>query len=662
MLHELLLALSGYPGGIFVKRKDGEIEIVKELPFISPNETALLSRLCQIASYYHYFITFIRTHSHKPNKETGLCGLYLKALCQGVDRILDPYRQKLLDVEKELLSDPHLTAAHVQSALHQYSILFPAIKLVLEEIIQHKAHGCYILEILHRSAVNGIPAVRQALQRILHVCHSVMYKQLAAWMLHGMLLDQDNEFFIKRVRRDGEPANTMQVEEDELGLGGLTGRQVQQMMLVGDDLPVTTVSELYTIQADKLPSYIPTRIAQQILFVGESVLMFESDLHVQTWQLGEKGTILYGCSDEFAKDIHNLSTDEEFDLMAFEATISKMKSYVAEKLWHVIVQEADLPGNLRIMKDFYLLGRGELFLTFIDKAHSLLRSIPTATTEHDVNMAFQHSARNVLLEDESLLQRFHLTVDSGTRSTDKTQTQVKQQQRSSADGSTGSVMVSGWNLLRLTCRVERPLHIMFTPSVIDRYNTLFQFLLRVKRVQLELQQCWALQMQQKHLGRVHDISATHWWLRNHMIFLIDNLQYYLQVDVIESQFSLLLEKIQNTPDFEEIRLAHDAFLTSLLSQSFLLMKPISNCLDEILDICHGFCSLMIQSDLRLNGQQEKLLRRHNTGNKQFQRQSGLLFTYLSNVRGHQASSHLAQLLLRIDYNKYFTVVSGQLGK
>ena len=27
MLHELLLALSGYPGGIFVKRKDGEIEV-----------------------------------------------------------------------------------------------------------------------------------------------------------------------------------------------------------------------------------------------------------------------------------------------------------------------------------------------------------------------------------------------------------------------------------------------------------------------------------------------------------------------------------------------------------------------------------------------------------------------------------------------------------
>jgi len=69
--------------------------------------------MCVITNIFQLF------NSSSPFSETGLCGLYLKALCQGVDRILDPYRQKLLDVEKELLSDPHLTAAHVQSALHQ---------------------------------------------------------------------------------------------------------------------------------------------------------------------------------------------------------------------------------------------------------------------------------------------------------------------------------------------------------------------------------------------------------------------------------------------------------------------------------------------------------------------------------------------------------------
>jgi len=80
-----------------------------------------------------------------------------------------------------------------------------------------------------------------------------------------------------------------------------------------------------------------------------------------------------------------------------------------------------------------------------------------------------------------------------------------------------------------------------------------------------------------------------------MAFLVDNLQYYLQVDVLESQFSQLLHQINSTRDFESIRLAHDHFLSNLLAQSFILLKPVFHCLNEILDLCHSFCSLVSQN-------------------------------------------------------------------
>lgn len=127
---------------------------------------------------------------------------------------------------------------------------------------------------------------------------------------------------------------------------------------------------------------------------------------------------------------------------------------------------------------------------------------------------------------------------------------------------------------------------------------MFRYLLSVRRVQSQLQHCWALQMQRKHLTSTQT-DAVKWRLRNHMAFLIDNLQYYLQVgaylshaltqhspgggspllptqvDVLESQFSQLLQLINSTRDFESIRLAHDHFLSNLLAQSFILLKPVS---------------------------------------------------------------------------------------
>lgn len=63
--------------------------------------------------------------------------------------------------------------------------------------------------------------------------------------------------------------------------------------------------------------------------------------------------------------------------------------------------------------------------------------------------------------------------------------------------------------------------------------------------------------------------------KNYEYILIELFCIVLQVDVLESQFSQLLQQINSTRDFESIRLAHDHFLSNLLAQSFILLKPVS---------------------------------------------------------------------------------------
>lgn len=59
-----------------------------------------------------------------------------------------------------------------------------------------------------------------------------------------------------------------------------------------------------------------------------------------------------------------------------------------------------------------------------------------------------------------------------------------------------------------------------------RYNTLFGVLLGLRRTQVSLHQCWALLM--AHRDKLKALSQV-WEIRTHMGFLIDNLQYYVQV-------------------------------------------------------------------------------------------------------------------------------------
>ncbi|KAL8582321.1 hypothetical protein ACOMHN_037078 [Nucella lapillus] len=623
-------------------------------------EVKLLNDLCRLGTLYKSFQQFIQDHgsavSTRPTGAGGeLHGLYMRSFCRGLDMVLADYRDALLSLEQQILRDPHLPVSHLQYSLQEFQLLFPALSTVLQQIISHRAHGCYLLDILYKNSVCGLPKVKDALERILHVCHGVLLKQLCAWMIHGLSHDPHREFFIQAVsvtaHRKDNVSTASQEEEGELGIMGVTGRQMQAMRSVGVwEGESAQQTGMFVIQADLLPAYIPMRVASKILFVGESVQMFETN---QQNNRQHSGQFMKEREAEFTRDIQKLAQNPTFSGSAFEALVDKIRLHVAEHLWVVVVQEGALTGELRVMKDFFLLGRGELYLAFIDQAHHLLHTPPAPSTQHDVNTAYQQAARNVLIEDEALLQRFKLTI-TPTTATPSTPT-PKPTDRGSEGGGGVAVVETGWSCLGLTCSVQWPLHIFFTPSIIHKYNRVFRFLLAVRRTQQDLQSTWSLQMKGKvkdvglqgpRVGaKVKDVGlqgpgggeggvTAVWQLRHHMSFLVDNLQYYLQVDVIESQYGQLLETISSTRDFE----------------------AVLHCLYEILDLCSSFCRLLTVQHSTLA---DRELTQLSTITK---RQSNILFRILTSVSSHNASPHLTQLLLRLDFNKYYTTSGGQLGR
>lgn len=122
--------------------------------------------------------------------------------------------------------------------------------------------------------------------------------------------------------------------------------------------------------------------------------------------------------------------------------------------------------------------------------------------------------------------------------------------------------------MQLSYKINWPLHLLFSPKALDRYNQVFRFLLLIKRMQYELHMLWCTQTRQSKLQKSQNLHVMQ--LRNQLMFFIDNLQYYIQVDVLESQFSILLTAILSKADFEQIQRSHTVFQANILSLCFLL--------------------------------------------------------------------------------------------
>ncbi|XP_071845867.1 gamma-tubulin complex component 4-like isoform X1 [Apostichopus japonicus] len=646
MLHELLIALHGIPGSIFTKSDgDNKIRVVGGLPHLSPSEEARLNRLCLLSSHFKRFESFIKRHGgecvQKDDENVKLeDGLYLRSFCSGLDEALSGYRKTLLVLEEDILNDPTLTMGHIICLTEPYQGLFVSLSGILDKLETGRYHGCQILDMLQTGEwMYGQPDIQQTVQRILFTCHRVMFDQLTTWLLNGLLLDEYGEFFLHKTN-EAQADQTNVDDEDDLGIGGITGRQMKRALKVIDGSDVA--HDHFAINAPMLPSYLPLRVAEKILFAGESVQMFESKKQKSVAKYTDP--VLGSNEEKFAKKLTELKHQSVFSIHQFEIVVNEIRSCVAEHLWTLVVEEHKLVSELIILKDFYLLGRGELFLAFIDQAQLLLQTPPNQSTEHYTNMAFKQAAHKVLFEDDDTLSRFHITVPLKEGSPGK-------------KGALGGKVETGWHLMGLSCTFHWPVHIIFTPSVAERYNKLFKFLLAVKRVQLELQQCWIHHMDRKnHVPSIEE--TTIWQLRSHMAFLIDSIQYYLQVDVLDTQFSLLLSKIQSTRDFEAVRVAHDQFLTSLLVQCFLLTKPVHHCLMELLDLCHSFAILLLQTK-SFEARQRAQVDSQAQG---FNHLSSLLFKILSGAKGTQSNPHLSQLLLRLDFNKFYSLAEGAIAR
>ena len=172
--------MQGHPGYIFCE-KGGSLAVNSSLPFFHPCEVAIINQLLKVATDYKVLSQFISSHV-SCGADGG--GMYLEAVCQGLDLVLDPYRDTVTKLERDMLGGcDTLPLSLVQHRLLPHKPVLRSLVMLVEKLKQEQPVGVMVLDMVYKASSSGVAGVGAALRQVLAEGHKVLYKQLLAWLL-----------------------------------------------------------------------------------------------------------------------------------------------------------------------------------------------------------------------------------------------------------------------------------------------------------------------------------------------------------------------------------------------------------------------------------------------------------------------------------------------
>jgi gamma-tubulin complex component 4 len=91
--------------------------------------------------------------------------MYVRALCIGLEELLDGYRQRVLQAEEAVLSDPSLPLTFLPPFLGDHAVVLPYVHRLVRDVQLQQLAGGLLLNHLHEASLCGVPAIHDAVTR-----------------------------------------------------------------------------------------------------------------------------------------------------------------------------------------------------------------------------------------------------------------------------------------------------------------------------------------------------------------------------------------------------------------------------------------------------------------------------------------------------------------
>lgn len=493
MLHELLLALSGHPSPL-LSSSIGTINVGGLQDLLSPAETALLSSLAYELGKRHQDIR---------KKATLISSKHPSTVCRAVatevtSTHLAKFQQRILEVEKDILEEsPTIVGAYNIVPLSGLVGAFDGWSRKLEwlwdlvHFIQHSDEPRYdkegegpctasrVIERLRDSTHTGYPDVELISLNLVRVAETAWLRQISAWVLYGRFPTfGSGDFFIVR-------------EEKSERAGGLACD--------------------YSMNDTLVPKFLTRSTANSIIFIGRSLNHIRDRSSVATH--GSSRVIspeLALLPDHLA---HLSSLGSPITSSGLSTAIGAIRVSLSKNALQKLLPMSKVLEILRVLRDFFLLERGEFALALISAADERLSSRHHRFIENMGKKGFEDLGNVVIKEGEvsAVLARTWAAMaslqafdnDEVDQELDLARELVKMSIISEDSGSSAPAAArpgqakleqstATFNDLlllaptKLTIRVPSPLDLFLTPLDVEIYSNVNAYLISIRRAHLHL--------------------------------------------------------------------------------------------------------------------------------------------------------------------------------
>ena len=445
-------------------------------------------------------------------------GLVGQSFCAALHQELTEYYRLIAVLEAQLQQeeDQGVCIASNSLTLRRLAVWMcePLVRLktlaALVDICQEKKGGS-LASCIHSYIQHGDPSIRALVRHTLAIVAQPIFSTIMRWIYDGELEDIYHEFFV---------ASKPSVKDDKLW------------------------HDKYSLREEMIPSFLTLDQAKKILLTGKAINFLRQVCQDRT--MIRNRDVVKSAETNQVESIFTQDLDGVFQKM-----IDTVYKETSMHLLEVLHTKYKFMEHLKAMRRYLLLGQGDFIRHLMDLLEEDLAKPAQTLFLHNLTGILETAIRatNAQYDDADILKRLDVRL---------------------LEVSPGD---TGWDVFSLEYHVSGHIRTVFTPECMTMYLRVFNFLWRAKRMEYILALIWKEQMANaKRLRSLPELAPVlhqcH-LIGAEMLHFVQQVQYYINFEVLECSWDELLRKVKDAEDLDQIIAAHHEFLDTITTRSLL---------------------------------------------------------------------------------------------